>query len=58
LTVSKLKKKINMVRTKQTARISTGGRPFGGLKKVPQEEIRKETSWMRLQPKLKTRALS
>jgi len=29
-----------MVRTKKTAWKTTGGRPFGGVKKVPQEEIR------------------
>ena len=29
-----------MVRTKSTSSKSTGGRPFGNVKKVPQEEIR------------------
>ena len=29
-----------MARTKQTARKTTGGRPFGSLKKDPHEEIR------------------
>jgi len=28
-----------MVRTKRTTRKTTGGRPLGGVKKVPQEEI-------------------
>ena len=51
--VPKLKKRINMARTKRTARKSTWGRPFGNLKKDLQEEIRQVNFMEEVQSKVK-----
>ena len=53
--VIKRGKKINMARTKRTTRKTTGGWPFGNVKKDPQEEIRQvsfvEDVWIKAKDK-------